>query len=415
MHNKNHFNQQKNNNKWIESSILFGAISLTTTATQNQAIQPIKALSAIAIIYLWHTSNRTKGMSSLSTLASTAAALTCNLATIKDENHSSIGSQIQFILLTYALIELSKLSTRIVLNQKSKENNTLIITGKQGDAKGETEEISLTTFDKPIEIIQNTRKKILFDETCWDYPEKLRKLIDLLHEQGRPFHIQLIKPRGIKNPSTERIISYFGTTFISENQETAKRTIDITLSAILIVLLSPIMIITAIAIKLTSTGPIIFKQTRSGRHGKPFQIYKFRTMVEDAEKMKLSLENLNELNGPVFKIKQDPRITKIGKTLRKYSIDELPQLLNVLIGNMSLVGPRPPLPEEVSKYENFQRRRLSVKPGITCTWQISGRNEISFEKWIELDLKYIDNYSTFKDLSILLKTLPAVLRAKGAS
>jgi exopolysaccharide biosynthesis polyprenyl glycosylphosphotransferase len=172
--------------------------------------------------------------------------------------------------------------------------------------------------------------------------------------------------------------------------------------------------ISAIAIKLTSPGPVFFKQERCGLNGRVFTMYKLRSMVDNAEQSRAELETLNEMDGPVFKSSRDPRRTAIGKILRKFSIDEFPQLFNVLRGDMSLVGPRPPLPQEVARYERWQRRRLSMKPGITCLWQISGRNEVSFQDWMKLDLTYIDNWSLLLDLKILLKTVPVVLLGKGA-
>lgn len=177
---------------------------------------------------------------------------------------------------------------------------------------------------------------------------------------------------------------------------------------------SPIIFVTALAIKLTSRGPVFFKQTRTGVNGKQFPLYKFRTMCSDAEVKKEDLLHQNEMSGPVFKIKRDPRVTRIGRFLRKYSIDEIPQFLNVLRGEMSLVGPRPPLPSEVSKFEPWQHRKLSVKPGLTCLWQINGRNAIDFEEWMRLDLQYIDNWSLWLDAKIIAKTIPAVMKGSGS-
>jgi exopolysaccharide biosynthesis polyprenyl glycosylphosphotransferase len=194
-----------------------------------------------------------------------------------------------------------------------------------------------------------------------------------------------------------------------------KRIIDIVGSAIGILLVSPILITTAILIKIDDPGPVLFTQVRSGKNGRKFVMLKFRSMCIDAEKKKAELMAQNEMDGPVFKIKHDPRITRVGRIIRKTSIDELPQLFNVLVGHMSLVGPRPPLPSEVAQYEPWQRRRLSVRPGITGMWQVSGRNEISFEEWMQLDLKYIDTWSLWLDVKILLKTVPVVLIHKGAS
>lgn len=193
-----------------------------------------------------------------------------------------------------------------------------------------------------------------------------------------------------------------------------KRLIDITLGFLLFILFLPLMIIISIAIKIDSKGPILFKQIRFGLNGRKFLIYKFRTMFEGAENFRKDVSHLNVMDGPVFKAPQDPRLTKVGKFLRKFSLDELPQLYNVLKGEMSLVGPRPLIPEEIEKFERWQKRRLSMKPGLTCLWQISGRSKVDFETWMKLDLEYIDNWSLKKDLIILLKTIPAVFSGKGA-
>jgi exopolysaccharide biosynthesis polyprenyl glycosylphosphotransferase len=194
-----------------------------------------------------------------------------------------------------------------------------------------------------------------------------------------------------------------------------KRLMDVVLSAVGLVLLSPLLIAVALAIRFTSPGPVFFAQERVGMNKRLFRLYKFRSMYVDAEKRKRELEHLNEMDGPVFKIKNDPRITPVGRFIRKTSIDELPQLVNVLRGQMSLVGPRPPLLSEVDRYDWLYRRRLSIKPGITCLWQISGRNEITFKQWMEMDKQYIDNWSLWLDIKILAKTIPAVLFSKGAS
>lgn len=192
-----------------------------------------------------------------------------------------------------------------------------------------------------------------------------------------------------------------------------KRVCDILFSAVILILTSPILLTVALAVKLTSKGPVLFKQVRSGLNGRKFKILKFRSMVTDAEKQLAALKSLNQMSGPVFKIDNDPRITRVGRFLRATSLDEFPQFLNVLMGDMSVVGPRPALPNEVEEYEPWQRRRLSMKPGITCIWQVSGRNAISFEKWMELDLKYIDNWSLALDLQLLSKTLTAVFSRTG--
>jgi len=194
-----------------------------------------------------------------------------------------------------------------------------------------------------------------------------------------------------------------------------KKSLDLFGSLFGLLLLSPLFLLVALAIKLTSPGPVFFSQIRVGMNKRTFRLLKFRSMYVDAERRRQELMHLNEMDGPVFKIKNDPRITPIGRLLRKTSIDELPQLINVLFGKMSLVGPRPPLPSEVDQYEWLFRKRLSIKPGITCLWQISGRNEVSFQQWMEMDRHYVENWSIWLDLRILLKTIPAVLLQKGSS
>jgi exopolysaccharide biosynthesis polyprenyl glycosylphosphotransferase len=194
-----------------------------------------------------------------------------------------------------------------------------------------------------------------------------------------------------------------------------KRLMDIVLSLAGLIVLSPLLIAVALVIRFTSRGPVLFAQERVGMNKRLFKLYKFRSMYVDAEERRRELEHLNEMDGPVFKIKNDPRVTPVGRFIRKTSIDELPQLLNVLLGQMSLVGPRPPLLSEVDRYEWLYRRRLSIKPGITCLWQISGRNDITFKQWMEMDKAYIDNWSLWLDMKILAKTIPAVVLSRGAS
>ena len=194
-----------------------------------------------------------------------------------------------------------------------------------------------------------------------------------------------------------------------------KRVLDIVASAILLVLLMPVFLTVAIAIRLEDPGPILFKQKRVGRWGALFTMWKFRSMYTDAEERKKELMAQNEMEGGViFKMKDDPRVTKVGRIIRKASIDELPQLWNVLKGDMSLVGPRPPVPQEVNEYSLSDRRRLEVIPGITCIWQVSGRSDIPFDQQVELDVQYIQSQSFWTDIKILLKTVPALLFGTGA-
>lgn len=180
-----------------------------------------------------------------------------------------------------------------------------------------------------------------------------------------------------------------------------------------LILLAPLFFLIALIIKVTSPGPVFFCQKRSGLNGRTFDMYKFRSMVVDAEQRRAALEALNEEDGPAFKMTNDPRITRIGHLLRKTSLDELPQLINVFKGEMSLVGPRPPLPSEVEHYDMWQRRRLSMRPGITCIWQVKGRNNVSFSQWMQMDLEYIDKWSLWLDFKLLLLTLPAVIFGSG--
>jgi exopolysaccharide biosynthesis polyprenyl glycosylphosphotransferase len=194
-----------------------------------------------------------------------------------------------------------------------------------------------------------------------------------------------------------------------------KRLFDIASSGFALVVLSPMLLTVAALIKLTSAGPVFFRQPRVGMHGRGFNMLKFRSMVLKADEMQAELAKLNEQAGPVFKIKNDPRVTRIGRFIRRYSIDELPQLVNILRGEMSVVGPRPPVAKEVARYQPWQRRRLSVRPGLTCHWQVGGRNNIPFEEWMLLDLRYIDQWSFFTDLKLIARTIPAVLTGHGAS
>lgn len=201
---------------------------------------------------------------------------------------------------------------------------------------------------------------------------------------------------------------------LSRNYLIAKRALDIIVCAGTLIVLAPLWILLALAIKLDSRGPILFKQLRVGKDRRPFYCLKFRSMSADAEKRKTEIAHLNEVDGPVFKIRNDPRVTRVGRFIRKTSLDEFPQLINVLRGEMTLVGPRPPIPREVEQYEDWMLRRLDVTPGLTCIWQISGRSNVSFEQWMRMDLQYIDTCSLRQDISILLRTIPAVLFGKGA-
>ena len=208
---------------------------------------------------------------------------------------------------------------------------------------------------------------------------------------------------------------------IEENKENLKfyeifkRGIDIIGAGNGLILLSPVIAIVACAVKFTSKGPIFFSQKRVGKNGKLFDMYKFRSMVVNAEELKEKLVQKNEMSGPMFKIKDDPRVTKVGRFIRKTSLDELPQLWNVLKGDMSLVGPRPSLPKEVKQFENWMYKRLTVKPGLTCYWQVSGRNNIDFEDWMKLDISYVEDRNVWIDIKLIFKTVFVLFGDKNAS
>jgi exopolysaccharide biosynthesis polyprenyl glycosylphosphotransferase len=250
--------------------------------------------------------------------------------------------------------------------------------------------------------------------------EKLEETFLLCEEEGVRTRLALtFFPHVISKIHLDRLqempLLTFSTTPVNEDLLLLKRLSDFVFALAALTILSPLFLLLALIIKLTSKGPVLFRQTRCGLGGRKFTVYKFRSMQADADLRRDELAALNELDGPVFKITNDPRCTAVGRFMRKFSLDELPQLLNILKGDMSFVGPRPPLPEEVEKYERWQRRRLRMQPGLTCLWALEGRNRLSFRRWMELDLEYIDRWSPSLDLKILLKTIPIVLLGRGAS
>jgi exopolysaccharide biosynthesis polyprenyl glycosylphosphotransferase len=249
---------------------------------------------------------------------------------------------------------------------------------------------------------------------------EMQEAICVLERFGIPFALPAAGFRfGRARPEHEKAVADGYLHYLSVRHKPVqlafKRLFDLVASGAALLVLSPLLLIVAILVKVTSRGPVLFRQARVGQHGREFHMLKFRSMVVDAERLKAKLMARNEQTGPVFKMARDPRITRFGRFIRKYSIDELPQLLNVLRGEMSIVGPRPPVPNEVSKYEAWQRRRLSVRPGLTCVWQVSGRNSVSFDEWMYLDMQYIDHWSLAHDFELILKTVPVVLTGRGAS
>ncbi len=250
---------------------------------------------------------------------------------------------------------------------------------------------------------------------------QIESAITLLEEQGIMVHLfsdlfphKLARSRAWEFEGTPLISLHSGPSLSWRTE--AKRMIDVVGSFMLLVLSLPLFVIAAVAIKLESEGPVFFVQDRVGLNKRRFRMLKFRTMRRDAEERMKEIEHLNEKSGPIFKIRNDPRITRVGRWLRRTSIDELPQLVNVLLGDMSIVGPRPlSLRDALRMEEAWQKRRFSVKPGLTCLWQVSGRSNLSFEQWMQLDLEYIDRWSLGLDWAILLRTIPAILTARGAS
>lgn len=352
---------------------------------------------------------------------------------------------INFVLLTL-LISFAYLYHRSLMKKGMNSRNVIVVAddncvnfieglfihkewGYQVMAIISESELIYEIFGSRVKIIEESRnlpnliKNLVVDEVLYCRNDinqnEIRTLIYACEEIGVVFRLQ---SAFFKMPSTKTHLSYYDEipflTFINtpNNKLTHqwKFVVDILASIFIILIWSPVLLLITIAIKATSKGPVIFKQKRVGLRGREFNIYKFRTMVQDAEKLKALLEKQNEMDGPVFKMKNDPRITKIGKLLRKTGLDEVPQFFNVLKGDMSLVGPRPPLPLEVEQYERWQLRRLSMRPGITCIWQIApNRNSISFEEWMKLDLQYIDTWSLKIDFILLIRTIRTVARGSG--
>ena len=247
----------------------------------------------------------------------------------------------------------------------------------------------------------------------------LQAAVSMCETFGVPFalpaySVRLGRAQPVANKAVADGFLHYVTASVKPEYRALKRFVDIAGSAAALWVLFPFLLLVAALVKLTSPGPVFFRQLRVGLHGKKFHMLKFRSMVANAEALKATLAAQNEQTGPVFKMKRDPRITPLGRFLRKYSIDELPQLVNVLRGDMTLVGPRPPVPQEVALYEPWQRRRLSVPPGLTCLWQVSGRSEVGFEDWMYLDLQYIDHPSVGQDIGLRLKTVPAVVSGRGS-
>lgn len=323
-------------------------------------------------------------------------------------------------IIVYADDQSEKIITDILNHKEWGFRIMMILTNSEKIIKKFGEDIRIL----PDKIsVKNLIKVDIIDEVIYCKSEinqnKIHDLIETCQEIGVIFRLQSdLSPMTYTNAY---LTNFNDIPFLTFNKTPKNRLalawksfMDFWISFSLIFVLAPFMLIIALVIKLTSRGPVIFKQERVGLRGRKFYIYKFRTMVQNAEHLKAQLMALNESDGPAFKIKKDPRITFIGRILRRTGLDELPQLFNVLKGEMSLIGPRPPLPEEVEKYERWQLRRLSVKPGITCTWQIiPNRNDVIFDKWMKLDIQYIDNWSLKADFVLFFRTIVSVFKAGG--
>ena len=331
------------------------------------------------------------------------------------------GRNIRFVVIVGINERSMKLADKITLH---KEMGYHILGFVDHEGRAKQSEVKLLS---DVEHFSDVIERHIVDEVIIALPMKsfyaeIMQVIELCKEQGLKVRFVadiMFDPSAVVKSTIEYMDGVpFFTLYMGPHDGfllRIKRIIDLAVSALALVILSPVFLIVGVLIKLDSPGPAFFVHERVGYNKRRFSFYKFRTMTEDAEKQQAELEKLNEVDGPAFKIKDDPRITKIGKFLRRTSIDEIPQFVNVLRGDMSLVGPRPlPIRDYNLFDKNWQKRRFSVKPGLTCLWQIEGRNDLSFEKWIELDMKYIDHWSLLLDLKILVKTIPAVLKGTGA-
>jgi exopolysaccharide biosynthesis polyprenyl glycosylphosphotransferase len=269
------------------------------------------------------------------------------------------------------------------------------------------------------EAIQETRADSIFLASSSVTPEEAAEVTKAARQEGVEVHVSsslpvVVSTRLTLQPIGDVMALSLRPVELSGRQAALKRGFDVVLSLVTLVVLAPVLVGIVLAIKLSSRGPVLFKQLRVGRHGKQFMMLKFRTMLKGAESMLRDVAHLNEASGALFKIHNDPRVTRVGRWLRRWSLDELPQLFNVVRGDMSLVGPRPALPDEVAQYEEWHRGRLEIAPGVTGLWQVNGRADVEFDQYVRLDLFYIENWSLTYDLFILMKTIPALVSKKGA-
>ena len=353
----------------------------------------------------------------LSTLSTITARMTMRLLLIMIRNR---GRNLRHIILIGTNQRVQRFAEKITKRKDLGYNIIGFVDDKSFDNSKNTELLS------DLQHLSDVLKRHVVDEVVIGLPIKtfykeIDEILSLCEEQGiivrfltdMFFDLRLAKSR-VDDFGGASLLTLYTAPLDGWFLE-FKRAFDLAVSLFALILLLPLFIVVGILIRLESAGPVFFLQERVGYNKRIFKVYKFRTMIKDAENKQPELEHLNEMSGPVFKIKDDPRVTRVGRFLRKTSIDELPQLLNVLKGDMSLVGPRPLPVRDFECFEKeWQKRRFSIRPGLTCLWQINGRNEVPFEIWIEMDMEYIDNFSFMLDLKILFKTIPAVLRGMGA-
>jgi exopolysaccharide biosynthesis polyprenyl glycosylphosphotransferase len=334
---------------------------------------------------------------------------------------SRISEEPEEILVVGCGAEGRRLAQQLANREEGKKKVTGFLAFSHDDTSdlpapvlGRAADVLGAVAEHPVEEVYVAGRMVVEGQEMQDVVAKLEEVGVPFALPLHPLHFQ--RARLIADPPSDDGYLHYLSTDAKPAQFAVKRLIDIVCSATALVVLSPLLIGVAIAIKLTSKGPVFFKQPRVGLHGAKFDLLKFRSMVVNADAMKDQLLAQNEhKDGPVFKMTNDPRITGIGRFIRKYSIDELPQLVNILRGDMTIVGPRPAVPKEVAQYKAWQRRRLSVRPGLTCYWQVGGRNSIPFEQWMRMDLQYVDQWSLAVDAELILKTFPVVLTGRGAS
>jgi exopolysaccharide biosynthesis polyprenyl glycosylphosphotransferase len=314
---------------------------------------------------------------------------------------------------------LGRLTQREIRDGRRDVIGHLRFEGEQDDARLQSEVLGSAAGIETV-LRERVVNEVYVASTAPEHRDRVQAVVSTCERFGVPFALPAGGYRFARaTPACRDAIPDGYVHYLSVRpkpaQQLLKQLLDIVVAAAALILLGPLLLLAAIAVKVTSKGPVLFRQERVGLHGRAFDMLKFRSMVSNAEELKSALTAHNERSGPVFKITDDPRITPVGRFLRKYSIDELPQLVNVLRGDMSLVGPRPALPSEVARYEGWQRRRLSVRPGLTCVWQVSGRDRVSFATWMLLDMRYIDHWSLWEDLRLIVRTLPIVVSGRGAS